>query len=112
MAWGMANKTYDGVIEAVHYSADGKVDWVRAYLRRGPTWSDRIILKRQELVDMIRSKKRMMIGKRVEFMAGTFEVAGPVQLAGSAGSEWLVASSASADRNPADCDKLEGAPLL
>ena len=31
----MANKKYDGVIEAVHYAPDGQVEWVRAYLRRG-----------------------------------------------------------------------------
>jgi hypothetical protein len=103
----MANKKYDGVIEAVHYSSEGRVDWVRAYLRRGPAWSDRVILKRQELVDEIKSGKRMVIGKRVEFMAGTFDVSSPVQLAGSPGKEFLVVSNAATD-----CDNLEGAPLL
>jgi hypothetical protein len=103
----MANPKYDGVIEAVHYSADGQVEWVRAYLRRGPTWGDRVILKRQELVEAIRSGKRMAIGKRIEFMAGTFEVSKPVQLAGAPGSERLVVSSDSTES-----DNLEGAPLL
>jgi len=103
----MANKKFDGVIEAVHYSPDGRVDWVRVYLRRGPTWSDRVILKRQELIDEIKSGKQMMIGKRVEFMAGTFEVTAPVLVAGPAGKEVLVASSAHTD-----CDNLEGTPLL
>jgi len=103
----MANNKYDGVIEAVHYSTDGRIEWVRAYLRRGPTWGDRVILKRQELIDAIKAGKRMMIGKRVEFMAGTFEVTTPVQLAGKPGSEVLLSSTAAAD-----CDNLEGAPLL
>ncbi len=103
----MANKKYDGVIEAVHYSENGRVDWVRAYLRRGPTWSDRVILKRQDLVDEIKSGKRMVIGKRVEFMAGTFDVISPVQLTGPTGQEYLVVSTTSVN-----CDNLEGAPVL
>jgi hypothetical protein len=103
----MAGKKYDGVIEAVHYAADGQVDWVRAYLRRGPTWSDRVILKRQDLIEAIKSGKRMVIGKRIEFMGGTFDISGPVQLVGPSGQEFLAASSA-----PVDCDHLEGAPLL
>lgn len=103
----MANPKYDGVIEAVHYSTDGQLDWARVYMRRGPTWSDRIILKRQELIDAIRSGKRMMIGKRVEFMAGTFEVTKLVQVVGAGGHENLVVSPGAANG-----DHLEGAPLL
>jgi hypothetical protein len=103
----MANKKYDGVIEAVHYTSAGRVDWVRVYLRRGPAWSDWVILKRQELVDEMKSGKRMVIGKRVEFMAGTFDLASPVKLAGTPGQEFLVTSSMTTD-----CDLLEGAPLL
>ncbi len=102
----MADTKYDGVIEAVHYSPDGRVDWVLAYLRRGPTWSDRVILQRQELIDAIKSGKRMMIGKRVEFLAGTFDVTAPVLVTGPSEKEFL------SIRPAADCDNLEGAPLL
>jgi hypothetical protein len=100
-------KKFDGVIEAVHYASEGRVDWVRAYLRRGPAWSDRVVLKRQQLIDEIHSGKRMAIGKRVEFMAGTFDFISPVQLAGSPGNEFLVVPNTTTD-----CDNLEGAPLL
>ena len=103
----MANKKYDGVIEAVHYTPDGRVDWVRVYLRRGPTWSDRVILKRQDLIDEIKTGKRMMLGQRIQYMAGTFEVTHPVQVSGSVGQEVLITSSNSSDK---DC--LEGAPVL
>ncbi len=103
----MADKKYDGVIEAVHYSPDGRVEWVRAYQRRGPTWSDRVILNRQELIDAIKSGKRMMIGKRVEFLAGTFDVTAPVLLTGPSGKEFLAVTPGASD-----CDALEGAPLL
>jgi hypothetical protein len=103
----MANKKYDGVIEAVHYTPDGQVDWVRVYLRRGAIWADRIIMPRQRLIDEIKSGKRMMIGKRVEFMAGTFEVTLPVQVSGANGKEILTTAKDQAGR---DC--LEGAPLI
>jgi hypothetical protein len=103
----MANKKYDGVIEAVHYSTEGRVDWVRAYLRRGPAWSDRVIIQRQDLIDEIKAGKRMALGKRVEFMAGTFDIGAPVQLVGQPGKEFIVVSNATSD-----CDNLEGAPLL
>lgn len=103
----MANIKYDGVIEAVHYRPDGQVDWVRAYLRRGPTWSDRIIMKRDDLVKEIKQGRRMMLGQRIEFLAGTFDVTVPVQVTGSDGKEVLVTSS-----GPADRDNLEGAPVL
>jgi hypothetical protein len=103
----MADKKYDGVIEAVHYRQDGQVDWVRAYLRRGATWSDRVLLKRAELIQEIKSGKQMMIGQRVEFMAGTFTVSTPLKVAGSNGNEVLVTNSSSANQ-----DLLEGVPVL
>ena len=103
----MADKKYDGVIEAVHYTPDGQVDWVRGYLRRGPTWSDRIIMKRQDLIDEIKSGKRMVLGSRVEFMAGTFDVAAPIRVTGQNGQEFVATST-----TPVDHDTLEGAPVI
>jgi hypothetical protein len=103
----MANQKYDGVIEAVHYTPDGQVDWVRAYLRRGPTWSDRIIMRRQDLIDEIKSGKRMMLGKRVQYMAGTFEVSKSIKIGGSDSQEYLFSAYSSTKR-----DFLEGAPVI
>jgi hypothetical protein len=103
----MANPKYDGVIEAVHYTEGGQVDWVRAYLRRGPTWSDHVILRRQDLISEIKAGRKMMVGKRIEFMAGTFDVSAPVLVSGSGGNEVLVVNGKSADR-----DRLEGVPVL
>jgi len=103
----MADKKYDGVIEAVHYQPDGQVDWVRGYLRRGAAWSDRIILKRDDLIKEIKSGKRMMIGQRVRYMAGTFDVSKPIQVTGPDGKEVLDTSSSDRDH-----DNLEGVPVL
>ncbi len=103
----MAEKKYDGVIEAVHYRPDGQVDWVRAYLRRGSAWTDRIILERDELVKEIKSGKRIMVGQRVEYMAGTFDVTKPINVTGLDGQEILATSSTKESH-----DELEGVPLL
>jgi hypothetical protein len=103
----MTNQKFDGVIEAVHYSTEGRVKWVRAYLRRESAWGDWVLIDRQELIDEIKSGKRMAIGKRVDFMAGTFDIGSSVQLAGQPGNEVLVISNSAAE-----CDNLEGAPLL
>ncbi len=75
----MAKPKYDTVVEAVHYQPDGQVAWVRAYHRRGPTFSDWMILKRPELVESLKAGKRIVTGKRVAYMAGTFEVGDPLQ---------------------------------
>ncbi len=103
----MAEKKVDGVVEAVRYTKDGLVKLVRVYLRRGPTWSDRMLLTRDDFVDMLKAGKRFSVGKRVEYMAGTFDLAEPVQVNSLDGSEFLF-SRKSADGR----DNLEGAPLF
>jgi hypothetical protein len=103
----MANDKFDGVIEAVHYLPDGQVDWVRGYLRRGITWTDRLILKRADLIDQIKSGKKVMLGKRTTLKGSVFEVSVPVQVVQRNGIEMLNTSSSSTDR-----DQLEGLPVL
>jgi hypothetical protein len=103
----MAKKDYDGVIEAVHYAPDGQVAWVRGYLRRGPTWSDRVIMPRMDLIEELKSGRKMVLGQRVELMAGTFNVTHPVKVVGDSGKEVLVTTEKSSDR-----DQLEGLPVI
>lgn len=76
----MAKKKIDGVIEAVHYEQDGNIKWVRAYLRRGFTFSDRVIIDRQSLVERLKAGEIFHFGKRVELMGGTFELGDPIHL--------------------------------
>jgi hypothetical protein len=87
----MASKTLDGVIEAVRYKPDGHVDWVRAYLRRGPTFSDRIIINRATLIENLNSGKRYFTGKPIPLKASTFEVDKPLQLVQKDGQAVLIA---------------------
>lgn len=103
----MAKQRFDGVIEAVRYKPEGKVDWVRAYLRRGPTFSDHVLLPRQSLIDLIKDGKLFMTGSRVLYKASTFEVVEPVRLLEKGGKSFLVAGGDSPEH-----DSLAGVPHI
>jgi hypothetical protein len=103
----MAKTKVDGVVQAVHYNPDGQVDWARVYVRRGPTFSDRMILNRQALIANIQSGKHYFIGERVPQMASTFELASPLQIAEKNGKQILLAGAHDADR-----DLLVGVPVI
>jgi hypothetical protein len=103
----MAKKKFDGIVEAVHYSPDGRVKWVRAYLRRGQTFSDIVLLDRQTLADHLRSGKRIMSGRRVALQASTFEVAKPLRLIQQDNQELVVTGDITSNK---DC--LEGVPVV
>lgn len=98
---------YDGVIEAVRYDADGRIDVVRVYERRGPTWSDMILMKRDVLVERMRSGKKFYSGRRIPRLGGTFELAAELRLAGKPGQEVVVTRS-----SKAECDRLDGVPVF
>ena len=103
----MANPKYDGVIEAARYKPNGELEWVRAYLRRGPTWSDWVLIDRQSLIKRLKAGKRFMAGDRVPQMAGTFEVTQPVKVIQRDGKEVLVTGDLQSEQ-----DRLEGVPVL
>src|SRR4030067_3765003 len=95
----MAKLKYDGVIEAVRYRTEGKVDWVRGYLRRGPIFSDHVLLQRQSLIDLIKQGKQFVTGSRVQFYASTFEVSDPVSVLEKNGKFYLVTGGAAPDQD-------------
>lgn len=103
----MAKIKYDGVVESVRYKPNGDVDWIRAYERRGPAFTDYIIIDRQSLIERLKAGKKFMVGKRVRFLAGTFDVTSPVRLISRDGKDILVAGG-----EPADHDRLDGVPLI
>jgi hypothetical protein len=103
----MAKPKFDGVVEAVRYTSDGQVDWVRAYLRRGPTFSDHQLLSRQTLIEDLKEGKKYLAGSRVPRMASTFKVSEPLRLLDRNGSEVLVTGELQADQ-----DNLEGVPII
>lgn len=103
----MAKTKVDGVIEAVHYQPDGKVAWVRVYLRRGATFSDRIKLDRQALIENLKSGKKYYAGQRVILQASTFELKQPLRIVQRNNAEVLVTGDLQVDQ-----DRLEGVPLI
>jgi hypothetical protein len=103
----MAQKKIDGVVEAVRYGAEGRILWVRAFLRRGPTWSDHVLLERQALVDHLKSGKRFVVGHRLQQLAGTFETSAALKLIEKNGDTLLVTEDVQSDQ-----DSLKDVPLV
>ncbi|GAB4496288.1 MAG: hypothetical protein OHK0052_05940 [Anaerolineales bacterium] len=100
-------KKFDYVVEAVHYAPDGSLLWVRAYERRGPTFSDHKVLTRTAFMDLLRSGKKAVFGERVEFEASTFKVSDEITLTGQANAERLVLAG-----NTSGGRELQGVPVL
>jgi hypothetical protein len=104
---GIFGPEYDGVIEAVHYGANGIIEWVRAYERRGAAFSDCVRLPRSALIARLEEGKRFVAGRRIPQMAGTFDVSIPVRMIREAGQTVLVTGYL---RSPHD--HLEGIPEI
>ena len=103
----MAKPKFDGVIEAVHYDMDGQVVWVRVFERRGPTFSDRVLLNRESLIQQIKAGKRFFSGKRKEYLAGTFEISELVKVIQKNGKDILAIGDQQTEQ---DC--LKGVPII
>ena len=103
----MAKSKVDGVVEAVHYKPGGEVDWVRLYQRRGAIFSDHILVDRPTFIQHLRAGKRYVVGRRLPYLASTFEISQPVRLVRLSEKEALVVGEAQADH-----DRLEGVPVL
>ncbi len=105
----MANKQkFDGVVESVHYNSEGTVNWVRAYVRRGPTFSDWVLIPRQELIDRIKSGKSYLTGRRIPLLASTFDVSSPIRVVASNNQDFLVSGST----EKVEQDSLVGVPIV
>jgi hypothetical protein len=98
----MAKIKFDGLIEAVRYASDGSIELVRAYERRGSTFSDHIIIDRANLVARLKKGEKFVTGLRKEFLGSTFESARFVRLNGN-----IITTGNSTSR-----DQLEEVPIL
>jgi hypothetical protein len=98
-------KKFDGLIEAVRYK-NGQIVLVRAYERRGASFSDHLLINRRDLLERLKSGKKFVTGARRELLASTFETAMPVQVVGRDGKEFI------STREAADRDELEQVPVF
>ncbi len=97
------SKKIDGVIEAARYK-NGQITLVRAYERRGATFSDRVLVDRKTLLERLQKGKQYVIGTREDLKASTFIVGKPVMI-GKQDDRELLATSANVTR-----DELEEVP--
>ena len=100
----MANK-FDGIIEAARYK-NGQITVVRAYERRGATFSDRVLINRKDLLERIQNGKQFPTGVRKEFWAGTFEEGKSIKVVSSDGKDFI------STRDASDHDELEETPVF
>jgi hypothetical protein len=98
----MANVKYDGIIEAVRYAPDGKIELVRVYERRGAAFSDRVVLDRPALAERLKQGQKFIVGQRQLLLASTFQTAKSVQMLGE-----IISTAPKAER-----DLLEEVPLF
>jgi len=98
----MAKKP-DGVIVAVRYAPDGRIEIARVFEKRGATYSDRVHIDRDTLIERLKNKKRYVVGERTPFLASTFQTGAEVR---------YLARDVIATRPDAKQDLLEGVPVF
>jgi hypothetical protein len=98
-------KQIDGVIESVRYK-NGQIVAVRAYERRGATYSDRLLLDRKTLLERLQKGQQFAAGSRQDLMASTFTFAKPILLI-KVDERDHISTSENATR-----DELENVPLF
>ena len=103
----MAKVKFDGVVEAVHYTSHGEVEWVRAYERRGPTFSDHVLIGRDAFIQKLTSGKKFLVGERIPYKASTFETTDEIRVIKMDGKEILVSGDGQSKH-----DHLKGVPVI
>jgi len=84
---------FDGVIEAVRRGPDGEIEIARFFERRGPTWSDHMLINRDDLVKRLKKGEKFMVGERKIYMGGTFDLIARVEITSNGGKEKLVTAN-------------------
>lgn len=102
-------KKADGVIEAAHFDGEGRLAWVRAYERRGPTWSDLVLIDRSALIVRLQRRKRFFVGSRIENWASEFNLGLQIKLKQTHRGVFLIAGEG---RGDLPNDQLEGVPVV
>lgn len=78
----MARIKINGVVEAVRYDSNGRIDKVRIYENRWLVFSDAVLIDRAALVDRLVKGQVLVTGKRKPYVANVFEIGKQVHLSG------------------------------
>lgn len=100
-------KKFNGVIEAVRYNPEGQISLVRGYELRGVTYSDRILLDRETLLERLKAGKAFTTGQRKERWGSTFDFGKILKVSSKGGEDFITTGDASSQR-----DELEDTPAF
>jgi hypothetical protein len=91
-----SRRKIDIVLVAVRYADDGRqMELVRGFERRGPVWSDLVLLDRSTLIELVGAGRRVVTGREKE-LPGDFEVLAPVRIMERDGHVLVMAGAHSA----------------
>ncbi len=100
-------KRVDGIVEAVRYTPEGWIEFVRMFRRRGPTFSDWVLVSREQLVAELQDKKRYYTGAAVPLMGTTFTTEHPLKVVTREKQPHVLAGEESSET-----DALKGVPRI
>jgi len=101
-----SKKKIDAVVLGVRYGNNGDIEWVRAHRRRGATWSDWLLISREDLIERLKAGDNIVMGERIPYQAGTFHTSEPLKLAQANGRDIVVIGTSQSQ------DRLEGVPVV
>ena len=100
-------KPYDGVVVAARYTPQGEIDWVRAFVRHGFVFSDRMDLDRETLIKFLREGKKFKTGERITYQGNDFRVRDDIQIIENDSDIKIIAGKATKKQ-----DSLENIPII
>lgn len=100
-------KPYDGVIVAARYTSQGDIDWVRAFVRHGFVFSDRMDMDRETLLKNLREGKRFKTGERITYHGNDFKISDDIQLIENDAGSKIIAGDISKNH-----DSLGNIPII
>ena len=100
-------KPYDGVVVAARYTPEGKIDWVRAFVRHGFVFSDRMDMDRETLLKNLREGKKFKTGERIIYLGNDFKILDDIQLIENDGGIQIITGEGSKNQ-----DSLGNIPII
>lgn len=95
----MAKKKIDAVLESVRLEDDGQLQVARIYERRGVIFSDYFLVDREQLIQRLKSGKKIFTGTRQPKMGSVFDTYDEIRLTTSNGKDNLLAGSLSNEKD-------------